>query len=124
MNWDIVLQYVLPSVPGVAAGLFSPWANWGIEKRKQRIQRRRELITGWRLELIPMVAVAGLARNLGRTKASEGAVFSVLCKPQASPFPRSGQENRRSYNGACFKQGRRITKRKPLGLSISPQDFR
>ena len=56
MNWDIVLQYVLPSALGVVAGLFSPWANWGIEKRKQRLQRRRELITGWRLELIPMVA--------------------------------------------------------------------
>ena len=56
MNWDIVLQYVLPSALGVAAGLFSPWANWGIEKRKQRLQRRRELIAGWRLELIPMVA--------------------------------------------------------------------
>ena len=56
MNWDIVLQYVLPSALGVLAGLFSPWANWGIEKRKQRLQRRRELITWWRLELIPMVA--------------------------------------------------------------------
>ena len=56
MNWDIVLQYVPPSALGVAAGLFSPWANWGIEKRKQRLQRRRELIAGWRLELIPMVA--------------------------------------------------------------------
>ena len=56
MNWDIVLQYVLPSALGVVAGLFSPWANWGIEKRKQRLQRRRELIAGWRLELIPMVA--------------------------------------------------------------------
>jgi len=24
MNWDIVLQYVLPSALGVVAGLFSP----------------------------------------------------------------------------------------------------
>jgi hypothetical protein len=56
MNWDIVVQYVLPSALGVAAGLFSPWAAWGIEKEKQRIQRRRELVTGWRLELLPIVA--------------------------------------------------------------------
>jgi hypothetical protein len=56
MNWDTVLQYVLPFVLGVAAGLFSHWAYWGFQKRKQRLQRRRELVTRWRLELIPMVA--------------------------------------------------------------------
>jgi len=56
MNWDIVLQYVLPFALGVAVGLFSPWVYWGFQKRKQRLQRRRELVTGWRLELIPMVA--------------------------------------------------------------------
>jgi len=56
MNWDTVLQYVLPFALGVAAGLFSHWAYRGFQKRKQRLQRRRELVTRWRLELIPMVA--------------------------------------------------------------------
>jgi hypothetical protein len=56
MNGETVLQYVLPFALGVAVGLFSPWAYWGIEKRKKRLQRRRELVTGWRLEIIPMVA--------------------------------------------------------------------
>jgi hypothetical protein len=56
MNGETVLQYVLPFALGVAVGLFSPWAYWGIEKRKKRLQRRRELVTGWRLELLPMVA--------------------------------------------------------------------
>ena len=56
MNGETVLQYVLPFALGVAVGLFSLWAYWGIEKRNKRLQRRRELVTGWRLELIPMVA--------------------------------------------------------------------
>src|SRR6476620_2870049 len=45
-----------PSALGVAVGLFSPWAYWGFQRRKLRLQRRGELVTGWRLELIPMVA--------------------------------------------------------------------
>jgi hypothetical protein len=56
MNWDIVLPYVLTFALGVAAGLFSPWAYWGLQKRKQRLHGRRELVTAWRHELIPMVA--------------------------------------------------------------------
>jgi hypothetical protein len=55
-SWlDILTRYVLPPILGGAGGLITIWANWGIEKRKQRLQRRRELITGWRLELIPMI---------------------------------------------------------------------
>jgi hypothetical protein len=58
-SWlDVLTRYVLPPILGGAGGLITIWANWGIEKRKQRLQRRRELITGWRLELIPMVAQA------------------------------------------------------------------
>jgi hypothetical protein len=53
---DILTRFVLPPLLGGVGGLVTIWANWGIEKRKQRLQRQRELITGWRLELIPMVA--------------------------------------------------------------------
>ena len=56
MNWNTVLQYVLPFALGVAVGIAGPWAYWGFQKRKLRRQRRGELVTGWRLELIPMVA--------------------------------------------------------------------
>jgi hypothetical protein len=55
-SWlDIFTRYVLPPILGGAGGFISIWANWGIEKRKQRLQRRRELITGWRMTLIPMI---------------------------------------------------------------------
>ena len=53
---DILTRFVLPPLLGGVGGLVTIWANWGIEKRKQRLQRQRELITGWRLELLPMVA--------------------------------------------------------------------
>ena len=55
-SWlDIFTRYVLPPILGGAGGFISIWANWGIEKRKQRLQRQRELITGWRMTLIPMI---------------------------------------------------------------------
>jgi hypothetical protein len=50
-SWlDILTRYVLPPILGGAGGLITIGANWGIEKRKQRLQRRRELVTGWRME--------------------------------------------------------------------------
>jgi hypothetical protein len=55
-SWlDILTRYVVPPILGGAGGLITIWANWGIEKRKQRLQRHRELVTGWRMELIPMI---------------------------------------------------------------------
>jgi hypothetical protein len=56
MDWmDVAARYVIPPILGGIAGVFSPFANWGIEKRRQKLARRRELITAWRLELIPML---------------------------------------------------------------------
>jgi len=58
-SWlDILTRYVLPPILGGAGGLITIWANWGIEKHKQRLQRHRELVTGWRMELIPMIGQA------------------------------------------------------------------
>jgi hypothetical protein len=52
---DILTKYVLPSVLGGIGGLVATYFNWGIEKKKQRLQRKRELVTGWRMELIPLI---------------------------------------------------------------------
>src|SRR5512132_3125347 len=51
---DIVARYVVPPILGGAAGFFSPWPHWWIEQRRQKLTRRRELVTGWRMNLIPM----------------------------------------------------------------------
>jgi hypothetical protein len=54
--WSAVIQYGLAAVIGGLSGLAASYFNWGIEKWRQILQRRRELVTGWRLELIPMIA--------------------------------------------------------------------
>jgi hypothetical protein len=55
MDWDFVGKYILPAVIGAGTGLFSPWANWGIEKRRQKLAYRRQLVADWRSKLIPLV---------------------------------------------------------------------
>jgi hypothetical protein len=39
----------------IFGGLLTSYAQWGFEKKKQILARRRELVTGWRMTLIPMV---------------------------------------------------------------------
>ena len=55
VDWiDALTRFVLPPILGGAGGLIGVYANWGIEKRRQRLARRRELVTGWRMNLVPL----------------------------------------------------------------------
>jgi hypothetical protein len=38
------LKYLISFFIGGAGSLFAPWANWGIEKKKIRLQQRIELL--------------------------------------------------------------------------------
>jgi hypothetical protein len=44
-----------PAVGFVFGGLLTSQVQWQFEKKKQVLARRRELITGWRLNLLPMM---------------------------------------------------------------------
>src|ERR1035437_7017650 len=45
---QVFLQYVAPALLGLFAGaigsLVAPWVTWGIEKRKMKLQARREFL--------------------------------------------------------------------------------
>jgi len=49
---DTVLFYLVAAISGIAGGvigsLIAPWVHWGVEKRKQRQAKRRELIRSCR----------------------------------------------------------------------------
>ena len=49
---DEFLKVFIPAVIGLVTGaigsLIAPWVNWGVEKRRQKLAYRRELIAGWR----------------------------------------------------------------------------
>ncbi|MCA1566828.1 MAG: hypothetical protein LC803_14525 [Acidobacteria bacterium] len=50
---DTVLAAIVGAVAGIITGsigsLFAPWANWGIEKRREKLAYKRELIAKWRV---------------------------------------------------------------------------
>jgi hypothetical protein len=52
---DILTRYILPPVLGGGAGFFTVYANWGIEKRRQRLAQRKEHIASWRNALLPLL---------------------------------------------------------------------
>jgi hypothetical protein len=44
-----------PLIGFVFGSLLTAYVQWGFEKKKQILLRRRELVTGWRMTLIPMI---------------------------------------------------------------------
>ena len=54
---DALTRFVLPPILGGAGGLIAIYAK--IEKERQRVARRRELVTGWRMNLIPLINAHG-----------------------------------------------------------------
>ena len=46
--WVTIVGGLAGIVTGGISSLIAPWANWGIEKRKQKLAHRRELIAKWR----------------------------------------------------------------------------
>jgi hypothetical protein len=73
VDWiDALTRFVLPPILGGAGGLISVYANWGIEQQRQRLARRRELVTGWRMNLIPM---------LSRSPDSEKLLSALFASP-------------------------------------------
>ncbi len=62
MTWADVFPYVKalggPLVGFIFGSLLTSYVHWGFEKKKQILLRRRELVRGWRLTLIPMIGQA------------------------------------------------------------------
>jgi hypothetical protein len=49
---DIVSAAIVGGVAGIITGslssLFAPWVQWGIEQKRLKFQRRKELVADWR----------------------------------------------------------------------------
>ena len=50
-----VLMYIIPGIIGIVGGIIgslaAPWIHWGVEKRRTRQAKRRELISSCRVLL-------------------------------------------------------------------------
>jgi hypothetical protein len=58
MTWADVLPYIKelggPLLGFIFGGLSTSYVQWGFEKKKQILLRHRELVTGWRMNLLPL----------------------------------------------------------------------
>ena len=46
--YHILIPGVLGLIGGAIGSLIAPWVNWGIEKRREKLNRRRKFIISWR----------------------------------------------------------------------------
>lgn len=49
---EVVISAVAGLLSGSIASLAAPWANWGVEKKRMRRQRRQEVIKVWREQIM------------------------------------------------------------------------
>jgi hypothetical protein len=58
---DQILTAIIGGIAGLIGGgivaIIAPWIKWGIEKRKQKLAYRRELITNWRAMIFNVMSV-------------------------------------------------------------------
>jgi len=52
---DIFTRYVIPPLLGGAGGIITICGQWGIEKRRQKLQARHDLVSAWRKTLVPLL---------------------------------------------------------------------
>lgn len=92
MTWAEASPYAQtiggPLVGFIFGSLLTSYVQWGFEKKKQILLRRRELVTGWRLTLIPMI---GQLQDSARVWAGErqravmSSPYYASLRPHLSP---------------------------------------
>jgi len=45
---ELVISGIVGLVTGAAGSLIAPWAQWAVEKRRNRFSYQRELVASWR----------------------------------------------------------------------------
>lgn len=53
---DAIWAGIIGFITGGIASIVAPWVNWGIEKRRQRLEYRRELVRDWRRMVVNIQA--------------------------------------------------------------------
>lgn len=46
--WAAVIGGIAGLVTGAVSSLIAPWVQWGIEKKREDLRHKRDLITSWR----------------------------------------------------------------------------
>lgn len=84
------LVAVIGLLAGVVGGITVAWVNWGIEKRKQKLTYRRELVAKWR----KMIAMSTFAFE--HRVSEDESTFADILERQSDFFSFETTFERRS----------------------------
>jgi hypothetical protein len=129
MTWADVSPYAQaiggPLVGFIFGSVLTSYVQWGFEKKKQILLRHRELVTAWRLELLPMVASAQDSPEIWvgpkQSKVLSSPYYASL-RPHLSQGAVKKIED--PTMGLVLNRGGASPSGSHWCLSISPQDFR
>lgn len=73
---EVVISAIVGLLAGTVGSLIAPWVHWSIEKRKSKIEYRREQIRKWREEIN--------ASDTNGVKPTDTAAYSAM-RPYLDP---------------------------------------
>lgn len=111
IDWIAAAKAVAgPAIGFIFGSLLTSYVQWGFEKKKQVLARRRELVTGWRLNLLPMI---GQPQSLQYIWAGERQRVVMSSPYYASLRPHLRPEAIKTIEDPTIKLFVRVDKSKP-----------
>lgn len=92
-----VIGGVAGLVTGTAGSLTAPWAQWGVEQRRLRRQRRVELIAEWRAGIDALRAAEDEASPQIPFAASEAGPGGYIVVDDGRPDPPQAQDTQQNW---------------------------
>jgi len=86
--WAAIVGGIAGIVTGSISALIAPWANWGVEQRRQRRNDRRERIKTWR----EMVKIKDFKRESFRETTGYSTLRPYLTTGLIEEIERPGTE--------------------------------
>jgi len=90
-----IISGIFGFISGAVASLIAPWVHWGVEKRRDKMDRRRALIDNTRISL------SGNA--FSRQNFRQSAAYSAI-RPYVSESLRSNVESRAHGGDVTLRQ--------------------
>jgi hypothetical protein len=95
---DTIFVAIIGLITGAVGSLLAPWANWGIEKRRLRVNRQRDIIDNERRNL------TNYSKEQIRNSAEYAAIRSHLSSDLVSRIEAHTAGGERSIHASIMRE--------------------
>ena len=116
--WEIIKLVLTGAFGGALGGAVVAWSNWGIEKRRQKLNYQHELIAAWRKLISSSQATYRKVQSTSEVSFAEiieGSSDYFSLKPHLSQNAIDALKNEKNQEGIVVAVGGR-------GVEINPCD--